>query len=157
VSSSGILRPPAERNALHNGDSADGIARAESKLPNSSRLGRGPEHKARPRPCSRHSSRLNGDISSGQNSTVMRQIHREMGWPYRTFNRFGARTAENLRRGDPVEGMEGLRRGRTLLIRDLHFSRESVSNTQISQDRGERGDPSEIVTDRRKGKLCARE
>ncbi|TGZ46251.1 hypothetical protein DBV15_11477 [Temnothorax longispinosus] len=54
----------AEWNALHNGDSADGIARAESELPNSSRLGRGPGHEARPCPRPRHSPTSLTEISS---------------------------------------------------------------------------------------------
>jgi hypothetical protein len=51
---------------------------------------------------------------------------------------------------DPIEGMEELRRGRTLLIRDLHFSRGCVSNIARSQGR-----LFEIVVDRRKGKPLA--
>jgi len=46
----------AEWNALHNGDSADGIARAESELPNSSWLGCGPGHEASLCPCPYHIS-----------------------------------------------------------------------------------------------------
>jgi len=54
-------------------------------------------------------------------------------WDGRSF--WGTYVREFTTR-DPIEGMEELRRGRTLLIWDLHFSRGCVSNTQRSQDRG---------------------
>lgn len=54
----------AEWNALHNGDSADGIARAESELPNSSWPGRGPGHEAHLCPRPRHNPTSLTEISS---------------------------------------------------------------------------------------------